>query len=160
MVKVFNPLFTINITPAKPKREVKRSKTVSRRCLAVVILEDRIYKARIASSPVEESQEYIICPFTDKSLSLKGKTHVFLKHKDELGNNVCVIRDIIKAVSSPGCETQYDVLKEGLVLSGHIIKEHNKMYFEYEDLVAFSETTNKIINPIIKENTPLFDEHK
>lgn len=160
MVKVFNPLFTIKIASPKIKREVKSSK-ISRRCLAVVISDNGTLKARIATSPVEDNQEYLVIPFTDNSYSLKGKTHVFLKHKDKYNNFVCVIRDTIKANFSPGTNSQYDAIKEGLLLAGRIIKIKEKLYFDYETLIAFSETAAHINEVNIKENTPLFNnEHK
>lgn len=107
---------------------------------------------RAFTSPVEEmcdddasiTLEYVALPFTPKSLELKGKTNVFLKGRDEHGKRVCVIRSAFKANTSPGIEDQYDALIPGLLISGHIVSNNGKHYFEYENLLAYTAKGAKI----------------
>lgn len=164
-MKVFVPTFTINIA-SKPKKEPKpKGRSISRKCLAVVTKVDGEYKAIInyEKNIVEISENYtlknevLIIPFTDKSLSLKDKTYVFLKEKDKYNHIVCIQRDYLTANISPGTKKQYDVLKENILISGYIIKKDNKMYFEYEDLISYHYLSeNKLCNIDIDETKPLF----
>lgn len=167
MVKVFNPVFTINIA-SKSKRESKpTSSNISRKCYAVVKEIDGEFKAIInidkkyiyLKEGDELSNEQLILPFTEKSLDLKDKTYVFLKNKDEYGHFVCVIRNNNIAHLSPGTPTQYNAVHENLLIAGHIIRKDGKMYFEYEDLVANHYLSEYHICDVKVDNTkPLFDE--
>lgn len=145
MVKVFNPAFTINIaSKVKVKHETNSSTKLGKKCLAVVIKDnDNILKARLVTSPVEDNEwfnEFRVIAFTEDSFNLKGKTHVFLKERDKYGHKVCVIRNYYMQIRLyPGLDTQYDALYEGLLVRGHIVKKNCKHYFDYEDLVAFTE---------------------
>ena len=64
----------------------------------------------------------------------------------------------MNAIINPGLDTQYDVLKEGILIQGHIVEKDNKKYFNYEKLIAFTENGshlnayNKITNIIINQN--------
>lgn len=167
MVKVFNPVFTINIA-SKPKREFKLTgSNISRKCYAVVKEIDGEFKAVININKQhiclkegdELSNEQLILPFTEHSLDLKGKIYVFLKEKDKYGHYVCVIRDTMTANLYPGLPTQYNVVHENLLLAGHIIRKDGKMYFEYEDLVAHHYLSESRICDIEVDNTkPLFNK--
>lgn len=144
------PKFTIKPAITKVSRN-KNFIKVDKKCHAVVIKENDELKARITISPVEECedfipQEYIVLPFTPESLNLKGKKYVFGKEKDKYGHYICFIREHIDSVINPGLNTQYDVLKEHLLISGHIVKKDSKQYFNYEQLVAFSENGVHIDN--------------
>ncbi len=167
MVKVFNPVFTINLA-SKPKRESKPTgSNISRKCYAVVKEIDGEFKAVININKQhirlkegdELSNEQLILPFTEKSLDLKGKIYVFLKEKDKYGHYVCMIRDIMTANLAPGLPTQYNVVHENLLLAGHIICKDGKMYFEYEDLVAYHYLSESRICDVKVDNTkPLFNK--
>ena len=167
MVKVFNPAFTINIA-SKPKRESKPiGSNISRKCYAVVKEIDGEFKAVInidkkhirLKKGDELSNEQLILPFTERSLDLKGKIYVFLKEKDEYGHYVCIIRDTMTANLIPGLPTQYNTVHENLLLAGHIIRKNGKMYFEYEDLVAYHYLSEFRICDIEVDNTkPLFNK--
>lgn len=145
MVKMFNPVFTINVaSKVKVKRESSSSSTkLGKFCLAVVFKDEDKLKARLITSPVEDNDwftEFHVIDFTEESFNLRGKTHVFLKERDKYGHRVCVIRNGYKKVYlSPGLDTQYDTLYEGLLVKGHIIKKNGKHYFNYEQLVAYTE---------------------
>lgn len=132
-----------DVTVNKVKRESKAVTKVGKKCQAVVIKDDDILKARLTTSPVTDSEEtlneFLVLPLTPDSFNLKGKTKVFLKEKDKYGHYVCVIRDELTAKLHPGVDTQFDTLHEGLLISGHVVKKNGKQYFDYEDLVAFTE---------------------
>ena len=96
MVKVFVPTFTINVA-SKPK--VKKNNDISsnkcsRKCYAVVVKIDNEFKAVVNidgnyDSVIEGDQfsnSRLTLPFTEESLDLKDKTHVFLKNVDKSGN--------------------------------------------------------------------------
>ena len=143
--------FTIKpISSIKLKQETKSFKTVGKKCKAVVIEDNGIFKAKLISSPVENNENELkdihIIPFSEESFNLKGKTHVFLKEKDKYGHLICIIRDEIESRISPGTNTQYDVLKKGLRLIGHVVNKHGKHYFNYEELDAYTEN-----GPVIGE---------
>lgn len=167
MVKVFNPLFTINLA-SKPKRESKPTgSNISRKCYAVVKEIDGEFKAVININKQhirlkegdELSSEQLILPFTEKSLDLKGKTYVFLKEKDKYGHYVCVIRDTMNAELHPGLPIQYNTVHENLLLAGHIIRKNGIMYFEYEDLVAYHYLSeSRICDVRVDNDKPLFNK--
>lgn len=156
------PKFTIK--PIVIHKVSKKFTKVSRKCNAVIIKDtDDTFKARLTSSPVEGDegnipQEYLVLPLTPDSLKLKGKTHVFSKNKDKYGHHICFIRERMNAIINPGLDTQYDVLKEGILIQGRIVEKDNKKYFDYEKLIAFTENGghlnayNKITNIIINQN--------
>lgn len=165
MIKVFTPTLSIKLA-SKPKRSSKFSgNVISRKCLAVVTKIENEYKAIVnydkqairVHENDELSNEQLILPFTEKSLELRDKEYVFLKEKDKYGHNVCVIREYMDAHLNPGTPTQYDVVKENILIAGHIVRKNGKMYFEYEDLVAYYYLSESRIRNINVDNTkPLF----
>lgn len=169
-MKVFNPVFTINLANKnKSKSNLKASgKRISRKCLATVIKDDNDeFKAVInferndiqVDDKFTLKNEVLIIPFTEDSLNLKGKTYVWLKDKDEYGHNVCVIRTETNANRSPGVPTQYDAVKENILIAGHIVRKNGKMYFAYEDLISYHYLAESRIQDIkIDENKPLFSK--
>ena len=167
MVKVFNPVFTINIA-SKLKRESKLTgSNISRKCYAVVKEIEGEFKAVVNINKQyirlkegdELSNEQLILPFTERSLDLKGKIYVFLKEKDKYGHYVCIIRNTRTANLSPGLPTQYNTVHENLLLAGHIIRKNGKMYFEYEDFVAHHYLSESRICDVKVDNTkPLFNK--
>lgn len=167
MVKISNPVFTINIA-SKPKRGSKPTcSNISRKCYAVVKEIDGEFKAVININKQhirlkkgdELSNEQLILPFTERSLDLKDKIYVFLKEKDKYGHYICVIRDTMTANLFPGLPTQYNVVHENLLLAGHIIRKNGKMYFEYEDLVAYHYLSESHICDVeVDNNKPLFNK--
>lgn len=167
MIKIFNPIFTINLA-SKPKSKSKQtSSNISRKCYAVVKKIDGKFKAVInihkqhikLKEGDELSNEQLVLPFTKKSLDLKDKIYVFLKNKDKYGHYVCIIRNSSIANISPGSPIQYDVFHENLLITGYIINKNNKMYFEYEDLVAYHYLSkSRICDVIIDNDKPLFNK--
>lgn len=168
MEKVFAPAaFTIKLA-SKPKRETNlKGNNISRKCLAVVKEIDGEFKAVInldkkyirLKEGDELSNEQLVLPFTEKSLDLRDKLYVWLKKKDKYGHNVCIIRDSFTAHLHPGIPTQYDVFKENILISGHIVRKDGKMYFNYEDLVAFNYLNESYIIDINVDDTkPLFNK--
>lgn len=149
--------FTINVAKVnKPKGN--SSKQVSRKCLAVVITDENTIKARIDTSPVEGCNEFLVLPFTTKSLELKGKTIVFFKDKDKYGHNQCYFRTTTDALINPGTNNQFDALRPGLLISGYIKRIDGKLYFDYEDLVAYKEGGVHITDIRINEDKPIFNK--
>ena len=167
MIKVNMPIFTIKVA-SKSKRESKSTgSNISHKCLAVVKEIDGEFKAIInidnkhiyLKEGDELSNEQLVLPFTEKSLDLKDKTYVFLKNKDKYGHYVCVIRDRNTAHFFPGIPTQYNTIHDNLLIAGHIIRKHGKMYFEYEDLVANHYLTESYIcNVNVDDTKPLFNK--
>lgn len=167
MVKVFLPKFTIKPV-YKPKVEHHNVGTnISRKCLAVVAEIDGEFKAIInidkhhiiLKEGDEPSNEQLVLPFTDKSLSLKGKTYVFKKDKDESNHYVCVIRDTYNANTHPGLKSQYNALHPNLLIAGHIIRKNGKMYFNYEDLISHHYLCEThLCNVRIDADKPLFNK--
>lgn len=137
--------FTISATKiSKIRRANKTFTRFGKKCHAIVIKDNGALKARLISSPVEEHDvfdisEFKVIPFTPNSFNLKGKTHVFLKRKDKYGHYICIIRNNVIANRHPGLTSQYNALREGLEVAGHIAKQGDDFYFDYENLIAFKE---------------------
>lgn len=168
MVKVFNPIFTIKIA-SKPK--VKNSNIsfnkCSRKCYAVVVKIDNEFKAVVNidgnyDSVIEGDQfsnSRLTLPFTEESLDLKDKTYIFLKTLDKSGKKPTVIRTKEQCHRQPGLPTQYDAVKENLLIAGHIVRKNGKMYFDYEDLVKYHYLAEfKLCDVKIDNNKPLFSK--
>lgn len=165
-MKVFTPVFSINIAN-KPKRIKSTGTIISRKCFAVVKIIEGEFKAilnidkqkiRIKEGD-ELSNEQFVLPFTEQSLSLRNKTYVWLKYKDKYNHDICVIRDPDRATNNPGIPAQYTPIKDNLLIVGHIIRKNGKMYFDYEDIVAFHYLAQSKINNIsIDDTKPLFNK--
>lgn len=169
MVKVFVPTFTINVA-SKPK--VKKNNDISsnkcsRKCYAVVVKIDNEFKAVVNidgnyDSVIEGDQfsnSRLILPFTEESLDLRDKTHVFLKNVDKSGRRPVVIRTEAHCHYHPGLPTQYDAVKENLLIAGHIIRKNGKMYFDYENLVKYHYLAKfKLCDVKVDNNKPLFSK--
>lgn len=139
MRKLFLPTFSINLARIKTKRETNTNvKSISRRCLAVVIEDDGILKACIEPNEHDNITDKVIIPFTERSFNLKGRTHVYSTKKDKNNRNILCIRDAWTSIHSPGTSEQYVTLKKNALISGKVIKLQNKMYFDYEELIAFN----------------------
>lgn len=140
---------------AKIKRESRTSIKVGKMCHGVIIKDaDGILKVRLTQSPVEErddkeTSEFRVLPLTPKSFVLKDKTYVFAKFKDKYNHPICIIRTETTAHLHPGLNTQYDALREGLLIAGHVVKRDDKYLFDYEALVAFTELGAHINEPIL-----------
>lgn len=145
--------FKINIAAGLKKTKTNNTFVkVSTKVEAVVILDKGEFKARIISSPVEDTiSEYRVLPFTPNSFKLRNRRYVFLKHKDRYGHNQVVIRDADKAYQFPGLDSHYSVFIENIVINGFIVKRDNKYYFDYIDLVAFRENGHRLTKPKIKK---------
>lgn len=164
-MKLHFPNFSIKIATSKPKIRTK-NKIISRKCLAVVKRIDGKLKAiinidnqRIQLKEDEISNEQLVLPFTESSLDLKDKTHVFLRRKDKHKHYVCIIRSPEEAHISPGLPTQYKTLHENLLIAGHIVDKLGRMYFEYETLVSFNYLSNCTIECVrIDKDKPLFNK--
>lgn len=165
-MKVFTPVFSINIAN-KPKHIKSTGTTISRKCFAVVKIIENEFKAIInidkqkirIKEGDEISNEQIVLPFTEQSLSLHNKIYVWLKHKDKYNHDICIIRDPNVAEMRPGIPAQYNVLKDNLLIVGHIIRKNGKMYFDYEDVIAFHYLAQSKINNIsIDDTKPLFNK--
>jgi hypothetical protein len=155
-------IFTFAIKSAsvtKTKREHKNETKISRKCYAVVIKDENgELKARIDTLK-EAVNEYIVLPFTEKSLDLKDKTYVFHKDKDKYNHYVCEIRDKLTAAISYGSSNRYSVFHENMLIAGHIVRKNGKMYFDYETLVKYHYDSNGTVNEVkIDTSKPLFKE--
>lgn len=146
--------FTINIAKGLKRRNVNKPTRVSRLCIGIVIREDNDYKIRVSLRNDPDYPDYIIVPFTLESLSLKGKTHVYGRNKDELGHNILYIRDQKWCDLYPGLLSQYSVVVENLVCSGYVVRKNGKLMFEIKDRHGYKKYTHDL--PKIDSTKPLF----
>lgn len=167
MIKLRIPTLTIKPASKSKRKSKPTGSNISRKCYAVVKEIDGEFKAVInidkkhirLKKGDELSNEQLILPFTESSLDLKGKIYVFLKEKDKYGHYVCIIRNAINAELHPGLPIQYNAVHENLLLAGHIIRKNDKMYFEYEDLVAHHYLAESHICDVkVDNNKPLFNK--
>ena len=101
--------------------------------------------------------DYLVIPFTEKSLSLVGKEKVFGRNKDEYGRNVCYIRDKRFCTFHPGLPSQYTTIVEKEVCSGYVVRINGKLYFDMLDIHGIGENVHNL--PVrLDENKPLFPQ--
>lgn len=147
MARVLIHTFAIKGVTKKHSRASTAFIRIGRKCQAVVIRDDDILKARLVTSPVEESDapiEFHILPLTPNSFSLTGKLYVFFKERDEYNHLVCIIRNPYKASLDPNLNPNFVTLHEGLLITGYVVSRDKKRYFEYKDVIAFSENGEHI----------------
>ena len=74
--------FTINIAKGIKKKPVSnKPNKVSRLCTGVTVKENDEYMIRISLVNDPDFPDYLVIPFTEKSLSLVGKEKVFGRNK-------------------------------------------------------------------------------
>ena len=149
-------VFTINIAKGLKKQpKTSKSNKVSRLCIGTVIKEENEYKIRISLRNDPEYSDFIIVPFTEESLKLKGKTIVYSHEKDKYGHNIAYHRDPFICKIFPGLSTQYTAVVEKLVCSGYVIRKDGKLMFDLKE----THGTNNYMHDLpinIDESKPLF----
>lgn len=128
----------------RPKVKEEKPKVIKKNVKAIVVLDDNNFKAKLSPSPVEDIPDII--DFTEQSLSLKGKTYVYLKDKDKFGHYQLIIREKLSSIVNPGLNEEFDPFKPNMTIIGNIIKFKNKYYFDYTDIYSFKETQTDIEN--------------
>lgn len=149
--------FTINLAkgksvPLKPK--APSTNKVSRLCIGTCIKEDDEYKIRIPIGYKNDGPEFLILPFTENSLDLRGKEIIFLKKKDKTNHYVAIYRNNDNIGKIPPKFTQYTTVVEGEICSGYIVSEQGKHLFQLKGVHGRGAWLHDM--PIIKENEPLF----
>lgn len=74
-------------------------------------------------------------PFTENSLSLKGKEIIYSKDKCDHKHYLKVIRDPIKALHFPGYNNNFIPFKIGSAVEGYIKIIEDKKYFEVKKVL-------------------------
>ena len=154
--------FTINIAKGfKKKLKSSKPNKVSRLCIGTVIKEENEYKIRISLRNDPEYSDFIIVPFTEESLELKGKTIVYSHEKDKFGHNIAYHRDPSICTIFPGLPTQYTAVVEKLVCSGYVIRKDGKLMFDLKETHGVGNYVHDLPTRI-DDTKPLFpsnDEH-
>lgn len=136
-----NAIKAINSKKVNIERKSSIFTKIGKKQQAVIIVDDNVLKARLTQSPVEDEviKEFHVLPLTPDSFIAKGKTHVFSKKLDKNNRHICIVRNSVTANVYYGAANQYDTLYEGLLIDGHIVRKDGKYYFNYENLIAFTE---------------------
>lgn len=153
-------VFTINIAKGlnkKPKAD--KPNRVSRLCIGTTIKEGDTYKIRISLRNDPEYPDFLIVPFTKRSLDLEGKSIVYSTKKDKTGNHVKYCRDSSKCKLFPGLPIQYTVVIEKLVCSGYVIRKDGKLLFDLLDTHGIGSLLYNLPNRL-DESKPLFPSKK
>lgn len=148
--------FTINIAKGfKKKPKISKPNRVSRLCIGTAIKEGDEYKIKISLRNDPEYPDFLVIPFTEESLELKGKVIVYSQEKDKYGRHICYHRDPSICKLFPGLPTQYTVVIERLVCSGYVIRKDNKLMFDLKETHGIGNYMYNL--PIrIDESKPLF----
>lgn len=153
-------LFTINIAKGLKKRPLAdKPNKVSRLCIGTTIKENDEYKIRISLRNDPDFPDYIVIPFTKRSLDLEGKPVVYSIKKDKTGHHVKYCRDSSKCKLFPGLPIQYTVVIERLVCSGYVIRKDGKLLFDLLDTHGIGNLLYNLPNRL-DESKPLFPSKK
>lgn len=149
--------FCINVAK-KPKPVIKSNKEstkVSRLCLATVVLEKGIFKAKINMLNDPDYPDFMLVDFTQKSLSLNDKATIYLRQRDELNHIVQIIRDDVhKGLWHPNPDI-YCSVQENICVSGNIVRTKGVLEFELKGIHGFAN--NPLDLPVrLDETRPLF----
>ena len=153
-------VFTINIAKGlKKKLKADKPNRVSRLCIGTTIKKNDEYKIRISLRNDPDFPDYIIIPFTKRSLDLEGKPVVYSTKKDKTGHHVKYCRDSSKCKLFPGLPIQYTVVIERLVCSGYVIRKDGKLLFDLLDTHGIGDLLYNLPNRL-DESKPLFPSKK
>lgn len=152
--------FTINIAKGLKKISSNtKPNRISRLCIGTTIKDGNTYKIRISLRNDPDFPDYIVIPFTKRSLDLKGKSIVYGCKKDNLGRIVKYCRDKSKCELFPGLPTQYTVVVEKVVCSGYVIRKDGKLLFDLLDTHGIGNLLYNLPNRL-DESKPLFPSKK
>ena len=150
--------FTINVAKGIKKKPSKTSNInkVSRLCLGTTIIINGVYKCKVSLRNDPDYPDYVVVPFTEESLDLKGKTIVYECNKDKYGHYIKHYRDDDLSKTFPGLPSQYTTVVEGEVCSGYVIRKEGKLYFDIKEVHCRGDYLMNIPERI-NENIPLFN---
>ena len=120
------------VVPKEKKTNVRISNKI---VYGTVIKENGVYKVSINVNKDNTNKKEIL-DFTPNSFDVVGKTSVFLKEKDEHGNNVRIIRSEWDAKFHPGTSDKYVPFAENWIVKGYIVKNGIIRLFDFKDLVG------------------------
>ena len=120
---------------SKPKKTNVSVRVSNKIIYGTVINENGVYKVSIDIDKDGIKKEEIL-DFTPESFNIVDRTTVFLRHKDEHGNNVRIIRSDWKAKFFPGTSETYIPFTENWIIKGYIVKRGLIKLFEFKDLVS------------------------
>lgn len=149
--------FTINLAKGKSvplKLKAPSTNRISRLCIGTCIKENDEYKIRIFLGYKDAGEEFLILPFTENSLDLRGKQIIFLKKKDKTNHYVAIYRNNDNSGKIPPKFTQYTTVVEGEICSGYIVSEQGKHLFQLKGVHGRGERRHDM--PTINEKQPLF----
>lgn len=133
--------FNLNLKLAVVPKEKKTNVRVSNKIVyGTVIKKDGVYKVSIDKDKNGVKTEEIL-DFTPDSFDVTGKTNVFLRTKDEHGNNVRIIRSEWDAKFHPGTSDKYIPFVENWIVKGYIVKNGIVRLFDFKDLVGIDGYT-------------------
>lgn len=155
--KLHFPNFTINILNINKKSKRINNRKVTRKCYAIILIENGKIKAKVSLLNNECNSDFIICSLTAKSYDLRGRTHVFTKSLHEHNRPILVIRSYDTAMIFPGTSEQYTNFKHNSLVVGRLIKTNDTILFDYDTLVALTPD-GVHINPVnVDTSKPLFN---
>lgn len=126
-----------SIKPVKKSKIKKSSTIVIKQALYCkpVIREDTLY-AHINTKGLEGYDKITILPFSEESFNLKGKTHIFLKEKNDEGKYVHIIRNKDISETYPGNSNKYTPLCENAIYKGYIMKIEKSLVFNVTEYIG------------------------
>lgn len=131
--------FNLGLKLAVIPKEKKTSSFVriNKVVYGTVVKKDDVYKVSIENNNKKEE----ILDFTPESFDIVGREIVFLKTKDERGNNVRIIRSKWDAKFHPGTSDKYLPFAENWIVKGYVVKQGLIRLFSFKDLVGIAGYT-------------------
>lgn len=130
--------FSFKLAMPKVNKESKSKKAISTMlyCLSVQD-ENGVWKAKVNTKYLENYPDFIICNFTEKSHSLKGKTNLFYTKKDKHGHWVRRILTEVEALVFEGSPLTYSPFCVNNIYCGYLMKVNGELQF---DMVTYVGT--------------------
>ena len=129
-------LIPFKIAVPKSKKKVSEVKRTSNKIVqGKVIKEDDIYKVTIDLKNDEHYPDLLVLEFTDRSFNLTNRLEVFSRNPDSNNRYIRFIRNAVYARFMPGLPEQYVPFAPNKIVKGYIVKEENKVRFDFKDLV-------------------------
>lgn len=151
------PILNFKIGALHKKATIKKREEnkVSRLCLATIILDKGVYKAKVDMLNDDENSDSLIVDLSEESLYLNNKRKIYSKEKDEHNNYVLYLRDETSLSLWHPDPNKYSTVCENLCVSGHIIKIKGELKFQIKDSHGFASNPQDLPTRLDRSR-PLF----
>lgn len=151
------PVLNFKIDALHKKVTIKKREEnkVSRLCLATIILDKGVYKAKVDMLNDDENSDLLIINLSKESFYLNDKRKIYSKKRDEYNHYVLYLRNETSLNLWHPDPNKYSTVCENLCVSGNVIKIKGELQFKIKDSHGFASNPQDL--PVrLDRSRPLF----